>query len=125
LQEIPTRQFADAIPGPNEAPGLLRVATACVKEALVGLAYVKYQPNADPPFAILHDLVVDVSKRGKGIGGEILKWFEKQAVALGIKHIFLENSAINARAYSFLDAMVIPPCPESQSNLWMEDNDVA
>jgi GNAT superfamily N-acetyltransferase len=86
------------------APGAqFRVASAFSGDELVGIAYVTFNAEVPIPFLILEDIAVDRSKRGGGIGQEMLDWIFARAKEEGIKRAFLESGKDNHDAHHFFE----------------------
>jgi N-acetylglutamate synthase-like GNAT family acetyltransferase len=55
------------------------------------------------PFIVLEDIVVDSSKRDKGIGQQMLDWIFARAKEEGIARAFLESGKENHDAHHFFE----------------------
>jgi GNAT superfamily N-acetyltransferase len=66
---------------------------------LVGFALVSLFLEAPIPYAMLEDIVVDRTLRGRGIGKAIIGWVARQAEAAGCHRIFLESGHGNHKAH--------------------------
>jgi GNAT superfamily N-acetyltransferase len=86
------------------APGAaLRIASAYAADDLVGMAYVTFNADVPIPFIVLEDIVVDESKRGDGIGQQLMDWILARAKEEGIKRAFLESGKDNHDAHHFFE----------------------
>jgi GNAT superfamily N-acetyltransferase len=72
-------------------------------EQLVGLALVTISREAVVSYAILEDIVVDDSRRGRGIGRVMTDWIIAELGRTGIQRIFLESGRDNAAAHHFFE----------------------
>jgi GNAT superfamily N-acetyltransferase len=78
------------------------IAVAEEDGRLVAVSLVTFAGNAPAvPFAIVEDLVVDRSRRSRGIGKAVMDWVVAEALARNIRRIFLESSHCNERAHRF------------------------
>jgi GNAT superfamily N-acetyltransferase len=64
---------------------------------------VTFARTAPVPFAILEDLVVDRSLRGKGYGKQCLDWIYGECRRRGILRVFLESGVHNHRAHDLFN----------------------
>jgi GNAT superfamily N-acetyltransferase len=92
-------QTQQGIPGPVSNP----ILVAKDGGTLAGLSFVTFAGSAPVPFAIVEDLIVDGSCRGKGIGTAILDWIAAEAQARNIRRLFLESGAHNSRAHKLFE----------------------
>jgi len=99
LREILRNEIASRV---QLAPGAnIRIAAAYDTDGLVGLAYVTFNATVPIPFGIIEDIVIDNSKRGQGIGQEIVNWIFQEAKQNQIKRMFLESGKANHAAHHF------------------------
>ncbi|MGS0741363.1 GNAT family N-acetyltransferase [Glaciimonas sp. GG7] len=80
------------------------IACAWLDEELVGIAFLGF--NADKPdcrFAVLEDMIVSPTVRGRGIGQQFIDWLAAQIKAYGVQRLFLESGITNASAHHFFE----------------------
>jgi GNAT superfamily N-acetyltransferase len=87
-----------------------RVVTAHRDGVLVALGIVSPGSGLAGRFAILEDLVVSKSHRGRGVGTAVLEWIERQLRDEGICRIFLESGARNDSAVRFFERHAYRRC---------------
>jgi GNAT superfamily N-acetyltransferase len=86
------------------APGAqFRIAGAYSDDELVGIAYITFTADVPIPFIVVEDIAVESSKRGKGIGQEIIDWVFARAKEEGIRRAFLESGKDNHDAHHFFE----------------------
>lgn len=75
-------------------------ALAFANDAPVGLinCFVGFSTFAAKPLLNIHDIVVQESQRGQGVGQALLAWAERRAAELGCCKLTLEVLANNHRA---------------------------
>jgi GNAT superfamily N-acetyltransferase len=71
--------------------------------SLVALSLVTTSFSCRVPHAIVEDIVVDASDRGRSRGTYFMKWLIARAMDAGINRIFLESGLGNDRAHSFFE----------------------
>ena len=72
---------------------------------LVGLAFVTLSHDAAVPYGIIEDIVVDNSRRGGGLGEQIMRWIFAQMEAAGIRRQFLESGIGNESAHHLFERL--------------------
>lgn len=79
--------------------------------ALAGIAFVSIDEArlAARPFATLDDLVVDASRQGTGVGGQMFDWVCAKLRQRGIRRVFLESGIGNEDAHHFFEARGCKP----------------
>jgi GNAT superfamily N-acetyltransferase len=99
LQAVLKAEIEQRVPcGPGAQ---LRVASAHSGDELVGIAFITVNLEVPIPFLVLEDIVVDRSKRGGGIGQQMLDWIFARAKEEGIRRAFLESGKDNHDAHQF------------------------
>jgi ribosomal protein S18 acetylase RimI-like enzyme len=102
LHEIEPRLLATEQGRPGDISQPIAVAEAGGQ--LVAVSLVTFAGSAPVvPFAIVEDLVVDRSRRSRGIGKAVVDWVAVEARARNIHRIFLESSHSNERAHRFFE----------------------
>lgn len=61
--------------------------------------------EASVPFGIVEDIVVDRSRRGKGIGETVMRWIIDTFQRAGIRRVFLESGLSNKGAHYFFERL--------------------
>lgn len=67
----------------------------------VGVTLVTFARDAQVPYAVIEDLVVDPACRSKGYGQILMDWIAAECRARNITRIFLESGIENHRAHDF------------------------
>lgn len=70
---------------------------------IVGVFLVTFSRAGAVPFAILEDMVVDTSLRGKGYGSFFMEWVDRECLKRGIKRQFLESGEENHDAHHLFE----------------------
>lgn len=98
LMEFMVTEFSTALgsPGPDRH---FRLAYLTFNGSPVGLAFLTIEPANG--IAILQDVVIDRSMRGKKLGKGFLLWLEQELKQIGISKIFLESGIHNEDAHQF------------------------
>jgi len=107
LHSIMLRQFKAACGGGGDGTHLeTRLAIANDHAMrLMAIGYVGIERSSSIPYAVLHDLVVQSTTRGMGVGSALLEWIEEQLRIQRIKSIFLESGMRNASARAFFESV--------------------
>ena len=104
IKAIMRDEFANAIHSTFDSPNVFTMlAIATHNEVAIALALVDFHPETK--VAILSDIVVDASLRGRKIGESMLDWIEVEAKKWGAKYIFLESGISNQSAHHFFERM--------------------
>jgi GNAT superfamily N-acetyltransferase len=102
LREIEPRLIATGQSRPGNVSQPIAVAEADGR--LVAVSFVIFAGAAPVvPFVTIEDLVVDRSRRSRGIGNAVVDWVVAEARARNIRRIFLESGHTNARAHHFFE----------------------
>jgi GNAT superfamily N-acetyltransferase len=106
------RQIGDEIrsAAENGVRSERRVITASIGSRLAAMALVSFHCGFHSGYVVLEDLVVDKALRRNGIGGAVLKWFEKEVGTAGWQRIFLESGIRNSDAHGFFERHGFRPC---------------
>lgn len=78
-------------------------ASLTVDSHLEGVFLVTFSRASRTPYAMLEDMVVAPSARGKGYGTKFLTWIDHECARRGIRRQFLESGAHNERAHRFFE----------------------
>jgi len=78
-----------------------RIVVATEKDKIIALAVVHFLPKNN--YGFIEDLIVDSSRRGRGIGSVLLAWIEEEARTSRIERIFLESGIHNKLAHHFFE----------------------
>jgi len=70
---------------------------------IVGVFLVTFSRAGAVPFAILEDMVVDTTLRGKGYGSHFMAWVDKECLKRGIGRQFLESGVENHDAHHLFE----------------------
>jgi GNAT superfamily N-acetyltransferase len=87
-------------------PGNISRPIAVAEEdgQLVAVSLVTFAGEAPVvPFAIVEDLIVDRSRRSRGIGKAVMEWIVAEALVRNIHRLFLESGRSNERAHHFFE----------------------
>ena len=78
-----------------------RVGVVTHEGVTVALAILAIDLHARLPYAVIEDVVVARDARGSGLGKWTLNAFAERLRAEGVRALFLESGAKNARAHAF------------------------
>ena len=110
LRNILREEISALISGKSSTHSIGRFAVARLPESIVAVMLVEIYNRTYSPYAILHDVVVARSYRGKGIGTQLLSWLEKQLKDEGAERIFIESGIDNMRAHDFFSTNGFKRC---------------
>jgi GNAT superfamily N-acetyltransferase len=113
LPEILEREIEPRLRATQQSvPGTLSQPILVAEDggALAGMAFVTFSGNAPVPFAIIEDLVVDQTRRSRGIGTSILNWIAAEARARNIRRLFLESGVHNSESHGFFERNGFETC---------------
>lgn len=91
---------------PDDAPpeGQTTLAASLTAEgALQGVFLVTFSRTSPNPFAVVEDMVIASSARGKGYGAMFMTWMDGECARRGIRRQFLESGLHNERAHDFFE----------------------
>jgi GNAT superfamily N-acetyltransferase len=92
----------DELRGSSDAALLV----ASVDETLVGTAFVAWCPDAmfgRQPFAVVENIVVDATARGRGVGAALLAQIDRLCLARDCSKIMLLSASERAQAHRFFE----------------------
>jgi GNAT superfamily N-acetyltransferase len=70
---------------------------------LVGIAFVTLARDANVPFGIVEDVVVDTKLRGQGRGEVMMHWMIETFGRAGVTRVFLESGITNESAHHLFE----------------------
>lgn len=79
-------------------------------DGLAALSLVTFAASAPIPFAVIEDLIVAPSERGKGIGTTVIEWIAAEARERRIRRLFLESGVHNESAHHFFERSGFKAC---------------
>jgi GNAT superfamily N-acetyltransferase len=74
-------------------------------------------------FAVLDELFIQEAHRGRGAGGQVLRWIEEAGRALGLRAIRLEVSRMNGKAKELYRRAGFEAHDRDLMTLWMEERE--
>lgn len=99
-------EIIERIAGPLEAePGEQVQPVAVLEDGgnIVGVFLVTFSRASAVPHAVLEDMVVQESTRGKGYGSFFMKWVDEECLKRGINRQFLESGLHNHDAHHLFE----------------------
>lgn len=72
-------------------------------DRLLAVSLVTFNHDVPVNHAVIEDLIVQRSERGKGIGQAAMEWILRYAKSHGAKRVFLEAGLSNTDAHSFFE----------------------
>jgi len=72
---------------------------------VVAFGLVTFAADAAVPYAIVEDIVVEKSSRGRRTGLDIMNWIADEARSRNIVRLFLESGKNNHRAHHFFEGI--------------------
>jgi GNAT superfamily N-acetyltransferase len=94
-------EFTERLQQPANAEARLLVAQC--DGVVVAVSLVTFNRDVAITHAVVEDLVVEKSKRGRGIGQAVMNWILARAREEGMRRVFLESGLANSRAHSFFE----------------------
>lgn len=74
---------------------------AASDKSLVAIGLCEINREASPPYAMLHDVVIDQLCRGQGLGSKLLASIESTLLEQGINRVYIESGLNNEKAHNF------------------------
>ena len=108
LYQIVFKELQTKIPKRQTKLTNHQIAIAIEKDKIIALAIVHFFLKNH--YGFIEDLIVDPSRRGRGIGSVFLAWIEEEARASGIGRIFLESGIKNRPAHHFFEGKKYTNC---------------
>jgi len=81
------------------------VVEAYDANSLVGLAFVTIAADAPIPYGVIEDIVIDGTRRGKGLGEEFMRWLIDSFAQAGARRTFLESGIGNESAHHLFERL--------------------
>lgn len=106
IEKIIRNEILSRLNEPDDAaPGEQTQPIAILEDAgkIVGVFFVTFSRASAVPHAVLEDMVVDGSTRGKGYGSFFMKWIDEECLKRGIKRQFLESGLHNHDAHHLFE----------------------
>jgi GNAT superfamily N-acetyltransferase len=110
LFEIMSGEIESIISNPLTTNGWQGIAIARESTTIIALALVRFENSRNKSYGIIDDLLVDSSHRSQGVGLQLLRWIEHEAMQRGIHYLFLESGIANDRAHAFFKAQGFQIC---------------
>ena len=73
------------------------------ESGIVGIAFVTLSREANVPFGIVEDIVIDEKLRGHGRGETMMQWMIDEFRRAGVKRVFLESGITNDSAHHLFE----------------------